>query len=296
MTLPTLVTVKALVRDANGPVAGRLVFVRSAVLFPAATDDENLLIPEEVVCTVGADGVVSQSLFSSNDPAASPTGWTWEVRPHFPHWRTSFSIVVPYDAVDGEVDLNKLAPVPPDGDGQLYALANHVHEGGGGGGDGPSPSSTVVSGTAYGQAASAGNASTYSRGNHTHGTPALPTPADIGASATGHNHSGTYDPAGTASTAVAAHVAASDPHSQYLTASEGNAAYSAVGHNHDSAYDATGAASSAVAAHVAAGDPHTQYGRVFTWNGSAYAVNTGADVYIGPTDPVADGLWVDTDA
>jgi len=50
------------------------------------------------------------------------------------------------------------------------------------------------------------------------------------------------------SNADAAHVAAGDPHPQYLTPTEGNAAY-----------DANGAASSAVSAHVSASDPHTQY-------------------------------------
>lgn len=53
---------------------------------------------------------------------------------------------------------------------------------------------------------------------------------------------------GTAAAAVAAHVAAGDPHTQYLTAAEGNAAY-----------DAIGAAAAAVSAHEAAGDPHTGY-------------------------------------
>jgi hypothetical protein len=36
----------------------------------------------------------------------------------------------------------------------------------------------------------------------------------------GHNHAGVYDPAGTASAAVAAHVAALDPHSQYAADSD----------------------------------------------------------------------------
>jgi hypothetical protein len=36
------------------------------------------------------------------------------------------------------------------------------------------------------------------------------------------------DPSGTAATLLAAHVAASDPHTQYLTAAEGNAAYATV--------------------------------------------------------------------
>jgi hypothetical protein len=39
---------------------------------------------------------------------------------------------------------------------------------------------------------------------------------------------GTYDELGAASSAVAAHVAASDPHSQYLTQTEGDARYAAI--------------------------------------------------------------------
>lgn len=49
--------------------------------------------------------------------------------------------------------------------------------GGGGGGGGGTPSSTVTSETSYGQAAAAGAATTYSRGDHTHGTPALASTA-----------------------------------------------------------------------------------------------------------------------
>lgn len=48
--------------------------------------------------------------------------------------------------------------------------------------------------------------------------------------------------------ALAAHEGAGDPHAQYLTVTEGNAAY-----------DALGAASSAVAAHEGAGNPHPIY-------------------------------------
>jgi hypothetical protein len=134
VTLPALITITGIIKDHTGPVAGRISFVRSAVLFPTDPVDDNLLIPEEVVVTVGADGVLSQPLYASNDPAASPTGWTWEVRPFFPNWKTSFSIVVPYNAPGQTIGLNDLAPVPPNGTGQLYALANHTHSGGGGGG------------------------------------------------------------------------------------------------------------------------------------------------------------------
>lgn len=54
--------------------------------------------------------------------------------------------------------------------------------------------------------------------------------------------------AGTATTAVNAHIAVSDPHPQYLTPAEGNAAYETVG-----------TATAAVATHVGLPDPHPQY-------------------------------------
>lgn len=46
--------------------------------------------------------------------------------------------------------------------------------GGQSGGASVSPSNSVVSETSFGQAASAGASATYSRGDHTHGTPSNP--------------------------------------------------------------------------------------------------------------------------
>lgn len=66
----------------------------------------------------------------------------------------------------------------------------------GGGGGGGTPGNTVVSETAAGQAATAGVSTDYSRADHTHGTPPLPTPAAIGAAEGGHTHAG-YDAAAT---------------------------------------------------------------------------------------------------
>lgn len=60
----------------------------------------------------------------------------------------------------------------------------------------PSAAVTVVTETAFGQASSAGVAATFSRGDHTHGTPTAPTAASVGA-----------DPAGTAAAAVTTHNA-----------------------------------------------------------------------------------------
>lgn len=63
------------------------------------------------------------------------------------------------------------------------------------------PASSVTAETSYGQASQVGSSSTYARGDHTHGTPALPTPGAIGA-----------EPAGTAATTVSSHSSAADPH------------------------------------------------------------------------------------
>jgi hypothetical protein len=73
---------------------------------------------------------------------------------------------------------------------------------------------------------------------------------ELGTAAT--QSSTAFDAAGTgaaqATAAVAAHTALADPHPQYLTPAEGNAAYEAIG-----------AAAAAIAAHTSAGDPHSQY-------------------------------------
>jgi hypothetical protein len=59
--------------------------------------------------------------------------------------------------------------------------------------------------------------------------------------ASGHNHAGVYDPAGTgaseAAAAVTAHEAASNPHPTYLTQAEGDAAYAALSHTHSNVTD-----------------------------------------------------------
>lgn len=146
-------------------------------------------------------------------------------------------------------------------------LDDAVFEGGGGG----TPGDTVVSETTYGQAATPGTSGAYSRSNHTHGTPALPTAAAIGAATTGHTHSGLYEPAG----AVAAHEADTTAvHGIVNTATletQTGAQAKADAAQANAAADATSKANAAqaaaiaaaatdatnkVSAHVAASDPH----------------------------------------
>jgi hypothetical protein len=157
-------------------VAGRLVFTRTTVIFPSASDDDNFLIPGQTEAIVAADGILSVPLYAGNDPAASPTGWTYDVRPDFPGWKKPFVILVPFDAPGGEIDLNDLAPVPQDGTGELYALVAHTHPGGG-----SVTYGAVSAQTTYGLASNSGSEDSISRSDHRHGTPALPTPSAIGA-------------------------------------------------------------------------------------------------------------------
>jgi hypothetical protein len=225
MSIPTLITITGTVRDKTGPLAGYLVFASQTLVRDDASND--VMVPQEIIVSVGADGELSAAIPATNDPGFSPSGWTWEVRPHFPGWRTPFSVAVPYDAPGGTLNLSDLAPVPPDGTAALYALYNHTHAGGGGGS--VSPATTVTDETTYAVAKAVGASALYARGDHTHGTPTAPTAASVGAATTAHTHTGVYDPAGTSTAAIAAHVAAGDPHPVYLTQAEGDALYAAIG-------------------------------------------------------------------
>lgn len=84
-------------------------------------------------------------------------------------------------AADASGDLQAV-PVGPDTD--VLTANSAAGEGvdweAGGGGGGATPSNTVVAETTFAQASTAGVAATYSRGDHTHGTPPAPTAASVG--------------------------------------------------------------------------------------------------------------------
>jgi hypothetical protein len=88
--------------------------------------------------------------------------------------------------------------LPADPDQPLEAATKAYVDAVAGGGGAGVPSNTVTAETTFGVAPAAGAATTYSRGDHTHGSPAAPTAASVGA-----------DPAGSAAAAQAAAVASS---------------------------------------------------------------------------------------
>lgn len=87
-----------------------------------------------------------------------------------------------------------------------------------GGGSG-TPSDTVTTETAYGQSANAGSESTYQRGDHTHGTPSLPTidhTALTGVTATQH-HTNANDPSASEKLALAGTSGTPSGTNKYVT-------------------------------------------------------------------------------
>ncbi|ROO51073.1 hypothetical protein EDC02_5937 [Micromonospora sp. Llam0] len=77
------------------------------------------------------------------------------------------------DTMTGALTL----PGPPSAD--LHAATKAYVDSSGGGGGG-TPSDTVTAETSFGQSAAAGAATAYSRGDHTHGTPAAQTLSGLG--------------------------------------------------------------------------------------------------------------------
>jgi hypothetical protein len=70
----------------------------------------------------------------------------------------------------------------------------------GGGGGGGTPSGTVVAETSFGQASTAGVAGTFSRGDHTHGTPAAPSVPSAAGTVVAETSFGQASSAGAAAT------------------------------------------------------------------------------------------------
>lgn len=109
----------------NTPTSGTIQ-LKSSVVVTHATQDA-LMLPDTIDVVVGADGVFAIQVPSSNDPAWSPTNYSWEVtvkttgRP-----AVRWSILVPYNAPGDTISLGELAPVPS-ASGQLYALVAHTH-------------------------------------------------------------------------------------------------------------------------------------------------------------------------
>lgn len=124
--------------------------------------------------TLNASGAFTKVL-AANDAFGAPFVWRMDGDitglPPF-----SVNLSIPGSA--GTVNLGtvaELATLPP----SYVVVLGPQGPAGSGGGSG-TPSGTVVSGTAFGQSSAAGAGTAYSRGDHAHGTPAMPRLDQVG--------------------------------------------------------------------------------------------------------------------
>lgn len=151
-----------------------------------------------------AAGEFSVTLVATDATGMSPTGWTYKVTSRFtnaPNW-------VRYITLPKATTPVKLADilVPDPVAGEFTVLVDPSSI------PGATPASTVVTETTYGQASAVGTGTPYARDDHTHGTPALPSAADVGADTEGAAAAAQSAAASDATAKVATHAGADDPH------------------------------------------------------------------------------------
>jgi hypothetical protein len=163
--------------------------------------------------TLNASGSMTKEL-AANDAFSEP--FVWRVDGNI-DGQPPFSVNISVPASAGTVNLGAAAEFEALPRDYVVILGPQGPEGpaGSGGGAG-TPSPTVVAGTSFGASSTAGVATAYSRGDHSHGTPAAPTKSSVGLGNV-DNTSDVSKPVstatgvaiGTVSSAVSTHTAAS---------------------------------------------------------------------------------------
>ncbi|MCI3246325.1 hypothetical protein [Streptomyces spinosisporus] len=260
--------------------------------------EHGIIAVGEVNFTIGASGSFPSKAVLPNDAEGfEPVGWTYRLDQLLSNEKArSYNVSIPASA--GTVDLSTLVEVEAS-DGVVVSVP-------GGGGHG-TPSDTVVDEVDYGQPAEAGVSTTYSRGDHTHGTPAAPTAGTTAGTFASGDDSRIVGAAQKASnladltdkptargnlglgTAATQDVAAFDAAGAAASALSSAAGYtdgkiSAEVTRADGAYDALGAAAGAQSAAIA--DAAGKYRPLQPWVFDVTAAPYGAK---GDAKVVADG-------
>lgn len=225
MPLVTRQVIEHYARADQSPCEGYVQLAPVAALTAAA---EALVWPTPVEAVLDASGNLAVNVLATGQAGVGPAGWCYRITEIIDGiTRDPWLAFIPAGA--GQLTLRSISPLTDQPDLLEFVLLSNVGAVGGPGGPldaqgklplaqmpdgvgGGTPSDTVAAETSYGIAAAAGTGTDYARGDHTHGTPAAPTPASIGAATSGHAHTGVYDPAGTAATQVTAHEGDTDPH------------------------------------------------------------------------------------
>jgi hypothetical protein len=177
--------------DGTGPAAGIVSFTPNAILADGTSTPPDMVVPKPLTVVLGAGGSFSATLMATDDPHLSPSGWAYTVvETIIGYSQRTYLIQLP--AAQTPIDLSTVAPLstPPAQVAYILASARGAPSGVAsldgtgsvplsqlGNAPGGTPSGTVVAETSYGQSSSAGTATPYSRGDHTHGSPPLTSSA-----------------------------------------------------------------------------------------------------------------------
>lgn len=125
----TLITVTGTI--AGPAAADRAVTFRLPGWLQSMTSDA-FVEAHTIVAACDTDGEFSVQVPATDDPAWTPTGWTYNVTIASGGRLNRGTLTVPYDG--GPLDLaDRFNPDEPVEPGVAYALINHTHSGGGGG-------------------------------------------------------------------------------------------------------------------------------------------------------------------
>jgi hypothetical protein len=201
MSLPaslSAITVTGSYVNSDGTPATGVVIFRNKYTLTSVSSGVFVQL-DDIEVELDATGAFTVAVPASNDPDWFPSPAVWNVieRTTSRSYSRSYNVLIPYNAPGGTVALASLAPVVTPPSPTLYVLQSSVGAANGvasldGTGNvplsqlnnvsgGATPSNTVVTETAFGQASAGGALGSYSRGDHTHGTPAAPTTGSIGA-------------------------------------------------------------------------------------------------------------------
>lgn len=104
-----IVTRRFTLADGTTAAKGNVTFELTAPLEDA---DGNVVATTGEIKVPLLNGALSQPLVATNSPGLQPSGVTYKVTERLaPNWQRTYNVGIPYDAINGTVDLADLAPV-----------------------------------------------------------------------------------------------------------------------------------------------------------------------------------------
>jgi hypothetical protein len=111
MATPRLITVSGTCYGPDGALltSGSITFTSSTLVADALG---NQMIPHPISANVSPAGFVTLAVPCTDDPAWSPSGWTWTLTQAFPGFTVSYPVAIPYASPGAALSLGALVPAP----------------------------------------------------------------------------------------------------------------------------------------------------------------------------------------